>query len=312
MGRVSQWFLLKGNRLAVAGGVSVIVFFLMVGLVEADVILVGPGSKVPTVFGSGITAGVFTLVTVTLSVNQLILSRVFGTVSGLTDRLDGALDFRRSVADIVDQPGIPNDPAAFLSLLGESLHERVETLDANTEDDSGLRDDFDPYVSDMFEYADTLGSIESEQDTLEIVSVVLNPMYAQNMAETERLRQQYANRLSETAETELDAILDLLKSIAVVRQFLKTVAIQQNLARLSQTLAYFGFPALLVAYSTTLLYSSRVGVAVPAQYLPWVVSLAIAVVTFPLAILLVYILRIATITRFTISVGPFVPVEEKA
>lgn len=60
------WFLFKGDRLAITGGVVGSVFLLTVTFIHPDIIAVGPSSSMPTVF-SGLIAGLLTLITVTLS-----------------------------------------------------------------------------------------------------------------------------------------------------------------------------------------------------------------------------------------------------
>ena len=105
--------------------------------------------------------------------------------------------------------------------------------------------------------------------------------------------------------------MDLLETVAVTRQFFKTLSLQQDLARLSRLVAYSGFVALVVSIAMALIYRPD-SVTVPAQHLPLVFSLAIGVILAPLAVFLAYVLRSAPIARHTISVGPFVPPEERA
>jgi hypothetical protein len=125
------------------------------------------------------------------------------------------------------------------------------------------------------------------------------------------LQDEYAPELSEEAQTELEALLELMKSVAVFRQFLKTLAIQQDLARLSRLVAYTGVLALATVFVCTNLYTSSSNATLSVGVLRPLVSLGLGVATLPLALLVSYVLRIATISRYTVSVGSFVPPEER-
>ena len=46
---------------------------------------------------------------------------------------------------------------------------------------------------------------------------------------------------------------------------------------------------------------------VGSQYLPVLVTFGIALMTAPITVLSSYMLRIATIVEYTVSVGPFLP-----
>ncbi|MFC6988795.1 hypothetical protein ACFQJD_08845 [Haloplanus sp. GCM10025708] len=52
-------------------------------------------------------------------------------------------------------------------------------------------------------------------------------------------------------------------------------------------------------------------VTVPEPYLPLAFSLGLGIVVTPLAVCIAYMFRAATIARHTVSVGPFVPPEER-
>ncbi len=93
-GRAIHWFVLSGNRHIVAAGFTLLVVAATFALVTADLLAIGPSSNAATLLASGIASGTLTLVTVALSINQLILSRVFGSPNGLSDRLQGTRELR--------------------------------------------------------------------------------------------------------------------------------------------------------------------------------------------------------------------------
>ncbi len=85
----------------------------------------------------------------------------------------------------------------------------------------------------------------------------------------------------------------------------------KHLAQLSRMLAYIGGPVLLGTFVVTTMYTTLPSTTVAQPVLAEIISLGIAVVFIPLSILLSYILRAASIARYTVSVGPFIPPEEQ-
>lgn len=311
--RALRWFVLGGNRIAVSLAVVTVVVLVTAGLIDAGLVAIGPDGTAATAFASGLVSATVTLVTVALSINQLVLSRVFGSPNELTDRLAGTRDLRRRVRNRAGEPSVPNDPAAFLELIAETLHERATRLGSAIED-SGWNPpaEVENYVDGIAEYGRSItGKVERGTSIVDVLSVVLGTEYAWNMTATEHLRNEYDGRLPEAAQAELDAIDDLLEAIAVTRQFFKTLSLQQDFARLSRIVAYTGFVALGVSLALALVYRTN-SVTVPARYLPIVFSLGIGAIVAPLAAFIAYVLRAATIAYYTVSVGPFVPPAERS
>lgn len=66
---------------------------------------------------------------------------------------------------------------------------------------------------------------------------------------------------------------------------------------------------MIVALLAPLLYKTNPS-AVLAPHLPLVMSASLAVVLAPLVLVLAYMLRLATVFRYTVTVAPFVPPAE--
>lgn len=309
----SDWLFLNGDRRIVAAGI-VVAFAGIVGLfVFLGLVAVGVDSSVSQVFGSGLTAGVVTLVTIALSINQLILSRVFGSPNTLRDRLDGSRVLRERVAELAGEPVSPNDPATFLSLLAVTLSERATSAASILEqDESETPTELTEALRNIAEYGRSIDDhAEAETPVSDVLSVIVGTEYAINMAAVEHLQNAYAGSIPAEAEVELRVLEDLLESIAVVRQFFKTLVLQQDFAVLSRQLVYSGLIALLGSVSLTLVYRTDT-VTIDPSVLPILVPVVLGVVVTPLGVFAAYILRAATIAHRTISVGPFVPPEERS
>ncbi|RAW44623.1 hypothetical protein DQW50_13405 [Halorubrum sp. 48-1-W] len=306
--RLRAWALIEGSRPVVAGGITLGIVGIVGALIWGGILAVGPDSSVDSLFSSGLTAGVVTLITVSLSINQLVISRVFGTVNSLTDRLDGARELHEDVAALAGRPSSPNDPAAFLSLIARTLCDRADAL--REMGDSG---EWDPpsevtdAVRDIGAYGENIDShLEDNAPVNHVLNVLLGTEYAVNLRAVQHVRNGYAESAPTGVRTEIRAVEELLEAIAVVRQFYKTIALQEDFAELSRMIAYTGLIAFVTTIAVTLVYREGV-VTLPSSMLPVVVTLGLGVVTTPLTLFVSYVLRAATVARRTVSVGPFVP-----
>lgn len=310
--RTTEWILVSGNRTHVAGGIVLGITAVVWGLITAGVLAVGPSGYVANLFASGLTAGVVTLLTIALSINQLVLSRVFGSLDTLKTRLNGSRELRQTVESIADVPSSPNDPAAFLALIATTLTERSENVVGSRSYAS-----WNPpatvttALEEIAAYGESLDTTLGGDTTMNgVLSVVLDPEYAINITAVQHLQTEYAASMPPDVMTELTAIEDLLESVAIVRQFYKTIAIQQDLATLSRLLVYTGVTALVTVICITLMYRTS-STTLPVGLLPVVVSVGIGIIVTPLALFVAYVLRAATVARQTVSVGPFVPPENQ-
>jgi len=310
--RALYWLLLRGNRTAVATVPLVAVVGGLFALIQVGLLTVGPRSAASSAFSSGFIAGTVTLVTIALSITQLILSRVFGSPDDLFDRLDGTRTLRQRVRDHAGDAAVPRDPAEFLGLVAETLTERADRLHAVCEDSGDCPSELDGYAAGIAAYGESVtANVESGTAIVNVLEVILGTEYARNLTATERVRNEYGDSLPEAARAELAAIDDLLEAIAVTRQFFKTLSLQQDFARLSRIVAATGLLALVASVALTLIYRSG-SVTIPAWTLPIVVSVGIGVIVTPLAVFIAYVFRAATIAHRTVSVGPFAPPADRS
>ncbi len=312
---VTRWIFITGNRLGVAAVLSLLFVILAALLIEVGAVYVGPGSNLSTALSSGLLSGLLALITVVLSINQLILSRVFGSAGQLSDQLEGTLEYRRGVEEIAGVDVSPNEPSAFLGLLGETLNRRVEDFRRGVEGtvvDFDAADDVEVYAAAVTEYADHLSTATDLDDTYKVLLITLGTDYANHLDTTRKLQSRYGEDLSGETNEALDDVLELLKAVATMRQLYKTLTLQQELARLSRHLIYTGVPAILVTYFLSQTYTAapELSTAIDPAYLPIVVAVATGVMLLPLALLVVVLLRVATVSLYTISVGTFIPPEE--
>lgn len=172
---VADWVLLNGDRRVVAGALTAVIIGTVGTFIYAGQVAVGPNSSTATVFGSGLVGGVITLLTIALSINQLILARVFDSINTLTDRLKGSRDLRQSVEELARVPSSPNDPAAFLSLIATTLSDRASgllTMSDTTDWDSPA--EVTSTIRDIAAYGDSIDAhLEVNENMTKVLSLVL-------------------------------------------------------------------------------------------------------------------------------------------
>ena len=308
--RFQEWFLIQGGRVAVAASIAVVVLVFMITAYELDVVgFVEPNSV--TRVASGMIAGTFSLVTLVVSVNQLILSQEFTAASKARDRLDGVMEFRQDVAEEASVPASPAAPTRVLELVIEAIrHDAIELSDTVAEhDDEEVRDIVTRYTNSIEQRADRIDETleRTSFGTFTAVSAAINYDEAWQLYVATHLRGEYADSLSDEAAERLEELIGSLKLFNVAREHLKTTYLQRELTRFSQLTIYCGVPSILSAITLGLLYADFTGPSISLLALPYVTIGLILVGLSPLFLLVSYILRTATVTRRTASIGPMIP-----
>ncbi|WP_349770089.1 hypothetical protein [Halobaculum limi] len=308
--RVKLWLLIDADRRLVAVGFLVAVFVLvfLAGILVPDAAtLLADGDPIETAF-QPLLGGIITGVTLVLTLNQLVLSQELGAVGDQRERMEGATGFRRDVADELGRDVMPPEPAAFLRDLVVAAGQRADDVEEALADDENLVDDAQRLVDSVRGNAETVGdSLDDAQfGTFDVVSAALNFNYSWKLYEARRLRADHD--LSDEQDDALSALADVLELFGPAREHFKTLYFQWELVDLSRSVLWAAVPSLAVAVGSVLYLSALVpGAPATGLYLagPFVVSAALAVALLPFAILLSYVLRIATVTKRTLSIGPF-------
>jgi len=313
-GRATLWLLLDADRRLVTGVVLSLVFL---GVVAAGTLLPGAaealsgGDSVDTLFQALLTATI-TGVTLVLTLNQLVLSQELGAVGDQRERMDGAMEFREDAAGILGEPVAPAEPAAFLGALVETASERATAL--NEAVDGAVDEDLVRATDELTEaVVGNAGRTTAELDggrfgAFEVIGAVLDFNYSWKLFAARRLRERHGDALNETATAALDELIEALRLFGPAREHFKTLYFQWELIDLSRRMLASAVPALLVAAGMVAFFDAEryagsvLGVEVAVVW----VAAAVAASLVPFALLLAYILRIATVTRRTLSVGPFI------
>lgn len=308
-----EWLFLSGDRTTVALAIGAFMT-LVVGLALAAFQPELDGQRMRWLL-NGIVNGLLSLVTVILTINQLILSRQFGSPQDQYDSLAERINFREDVEDLVGGVIAPSQPAGFLAVLFRALRGRARTF-GRMVDEGDHGDRFDSVTGNYVETItgnteQVLTTLETQSFEMEGVVQVLNYDDSWQFYATRRFQKVYAEALSDAEEEALADIFELQKQIDAARQYFETMYIQRELFQLSRQVVYVGVVAILTAGLTIMVYRNQWDptLGYPARIL--LMSVVIGVSLSPVALLFSYALRLATVTRRTVVLGPFTPREEK-
>ena len=301
--RTKLWLYLEADRRLVVAGLVGVVFLvlLVVGLLLPDAATkLRSGDAVGTLFQGFLTATI-TGVTLVLTLNQLVLSQELGAVGDQRERMAGALEFRDDAADLLDVPVGPARPSQFLRALVGTAGRHAAALRDAVDDDDAVTELTGSLIDNADRVADDLDGAQFGE--FDVLSAALNFNYSWKIFAAKRIRE--TGDLDEEAEEALDALVDTLELFGPAREHFKTLYFQWELINLSRGILAAALPALLVAVGMIAFFDPATPLSLSIGLVP-IVALTSTVSVLPFLVLLAYVLRIATVTKHTLSIGPFI------
>lgn len=312
--RSTLWFLMEGDRWLVTGILLALVFLILVG-----VGYLFPGAKkaiqisnsVNYLFQAFITATI-TGVTLVVTLSQLVLSQELGAVKEQRERMEGAMQFRQDVADVIQAQVSPSRPAQFLRALvqvsGERAKKLKKSVDENTDED--LKKEINVFTDSLIQNADQVskGLDGARFGEFDVISSALNFNYSWKIFTARRIHKQYSELLNQEGEEALQKLIEVLRLFGPTREHFKTLFFQSDLIDLSRRILLAAIPALLVSVYMVIFFSLDYYSAILSNSgtLVLVIGAATTISLLPFFILMTYILRITTIAKHTLSIGPFI------
>ncbi|WP_225741340.1 hypothetical protein [Halorussus halophilus] len=298
---------MTGNRTRVAGALLLAIFGVLVGLAFVGLVPRVPSTPMYFLF-SAIIGGNLTLITVVLSINQLVLSRELGAPGDLNRRIREAVKYRDQVADTTNSTPIPYSPADFLLHLHETLTDQAIALRESTSPDHDER------LNDRV--ADLVGSLTSDAenvtrtldttavDIFAVIEATLGTNHAEQLYEITAIEAEF-DQLTDEQRRLLEQLHEQLLHIDTARKYYRTIYVEKELSLLSRVLLYVGVPAEVLSAILLAIYGA-IGSGPPAP--DWLLPLALVTTTFgfaPLAILFAYVLRLSWVAQLNTSIAPF-------
>ncbi|MGK2229871.1 MAG: hypothetical protein ACI9QA_000018, partial [Methanobacteriota archaeon] len=238
----------------------------------------------------------------------LVLSQELGSVSDQRERMEGALEFRSDTADTLDVTVSPAKPSKFLRALVQESGSSAKSLLDSVGDDGEIADDVENLTAGLVENAERVsqGLDGAQFGEFDVVSSALNFNYSGKIFAAQRIREQYGDRLGEDSVEEIERLVKLLKTFGLAREHFKTLYFQWSLINLSRRILVAAVPALVVSAVMVLFFDATAYTHIGNDTLVLLIVSAVTVAVSPFMILLAYVLRIATVTKHTLSIGPFV------
>ncbi|WP_096395628.1 hypothetical protein [Halorubrum trapanicum] len=319
--RVKLWLLLRADRLVVAGVLTAAVFVafvaVAVGLSPSLAEKVGSSDPIETLFASMITA-IVTGATLVVTIGQLVLTQENGPLGDQQERMNDTLAVRESVADLTGTPA-PTDPAAFLDAVLGAAAERARGLrdsvsdqegDGDGSDRAALREEVDDLAAEVTGNADAVrGQLDgAEFGSFDVVFAALNFDYGPKIGRIERLAADHDDELTDDERSTLGELKEALSLFGPAREHVKTLYFQWALIDLSRLILYAAVPALVVAgLALTAVDAGTVpGSTLGVDHVTLVVGGAFAVTLLPFSLFVSYLLRVLTLAKRTLAIGPLV------
>jgi hypothetical protein len=314
--KISLYILLNVNRRLLAFGlaISMFVVFVILGAYAVPPFRLYMIRDAPTryVFQAYVGA-LITGVTLVVTISLVVLSQEFGPLGEQRERMNGSMGFRANVEDIfgASSPPEPND---FLRALVENTSEKTEALEDAVEDNEDENDESTDAIARLAEDIHDNASVVSDQledrafGEYTVVKAALDYNYSWKIYQARRIQHQYQEEMDRETVRKLIDLIDILGFYGPAREHIKTLYFQWQLVDLSRGMLYLSVPALAItsALAMYLAPTSFPGIFLGIDNLVWIVSAGMTIGALPFLFLVSFILRLVTITKRTLAIGPFI------
>ena len=312
--RLKLWLLLRADRLLVAVVLVVavfLVFILVVVLLSPPFVRqLATASPIEWIFSTMVSV-IVTGTTLVVTIGQLVISQENGPLGDQRKRMSNTMDVRESTERLIGSPS-PADPSAFLRELVGATADRARALDESVArgGDADLRREVDEFTESVVTNAD---EVRDQLDgarfgTFDVLFAALNFNYSWKVFQVERIADEYGGSLDDGDRSRLRELKTALSLFGPVREHVKTLYFQWALIDLSRQILYASIPAVIVAavmiavVDTGTVPGSTLGI----DHVVLVVGAAFAVTLLPFLLLVSYLLRILTVAKRTLAIGPLI------
>ena len=310
--RIRLKILLNVNRLMLTGALNVGMFVCFVLLGASAPFRQYMVNMGPTRYMfQALVGALITGVTLVVTISQLVLSQEIGPIGSQRERMSESMSFRSDVEEIFGSIS-PPEPEAFLQALIDNSRENAETFRQTVANhsNSDLEDDADQFVTHLSGHADeVVEKLEGRSfGEYAIVEAVLDYNYDEKIYRARRLRDKYGDDLSEEQRRALIQLINVLSFFGPAREYIKNMYFQWELVDLSRYIIYTTIPALAVTGVLAIYLSPTMfpGTTLGIDNLVWVTSFGVTVGFTPFLLLSTFILRLVTIAKRTLAIGPFI------
>ncbi len=313
-GNIGAGVLLRMNRWVLTGAILTATFAVLVGFSQLGLTplrtIVDDQDGLHFLFSAFIGA-IITGTSIVVTINQLVLSQELGAVGDQRERMEASMTFRQDIESETQQGASPPEPAAFLYELVDGIERRAielrETVaDGGSEGEVAITE----YVDDLVENAQSVkGNLENAQfGSFDVIQAALQFNYSRKIYDARQIRSDYTDSLSSETTEAIDGTIELLRLFAPAREHFKTLYFQWELINLSRALMYFAIPA-LTTMGLLIMYidgNALPGTTFGVDNLVWLTSAGFVIGLSPFVVFIAYVLRIVTVAKQTLAMGPFI------
>ncbi|WP_049900253.1 hypothetical protein [Halococcus agarilyticus] len=312
--RLKLWAVLGANRLVVTAllAIGVFVTFVLAGtLVYPPFASVATSADTIETMFSTMLGAIITGTTLVVTISQLVISQENGPLGEQHARMSDTMDFREYTKELIGQP-TPADPSAFLRAIVNATERRAKALRGSIaeSDNDQLRAEVDEFTDSVTGNAN---EVRDELDgatfgSFDVLFAALNYNYGWKIFQVERMADDHADSLTDEDSALFEELKTTLSMFGPAREHIKTLYFEWALINLSQLILYVSVPALVVAGSTLAFVggSSFTGSLFGISNILLVVAGAFTVSLLPFLLLLTYIIRVATVAKRTLAIGPLI------
>ncbi|WP_330632769.1 hypothetical protein [Halocatena halophila] len=313
-GRGRLWLSLSGNRLLVTLALLVVIFLgvLLVSLLYGGALAsaIGTGDTIETLF-STLIGGIITGTTLVVTISQLVISQELGALGDQLSRINNAMEFRKKTAKRLGNAP-PTTVSANCRLLLEGIESDARELDAAVSEttDRSLATEVNDFTNEVTDHAtmiqDDLENVEF--GTSSVVASLLNFNYATKLQSLEQLEYDHTEELDQQAMKSVEQLRTGLTRYGAFREHIKTLYFQWELMTLSRLILYVAIVSLCIVGGSLLFVGTDTvtGSVAGIETLLLVTGAVFTVGVSPFVLFIAYTLRIVTMTRRTLAIGPLV------
>lgn len=298
--QLKKWIFLSGDRYYIASGILV----LMMGVVLIpNFTRFAIRNTTPlTYMASALITGNITLITVVVAINQLILSQELESPGSIRDEIEQTAEYQQTA---LNQQVTQTNPSNFLQQLLQQTRQHAQSLQEFLPESSDeVSDQLLTKLPDQCK--ESSDQLESAPDTLSNVIVpILGVNYSDYIQNCHQLQAQYDEKNHGELHTILDQLTSDLQNLDVARQYVTTAFMKEELATLSRSLLYIGMFSIPTAVALLFQLTTYPEPVPPMPILFTIAALTALFGLIPIALLIAFILRVATVAHYLASITPF-------
>jgi hypothetical protein len=307
LSKLREWLVIEESREKVTAALAAAFFIsiLSSGIFDLTPLrqIMTTSDPVETLFYGYLTS-LITGVTLVVTINQLVLSQELGPLGDQKSRMEGSLNVRKDAEQLFDEVS-SEKPSEFMKQILGTAYQKASEFHSTT-GDTQIGSDIAEIAKESEKAANKIENTQFGE--FDLVNAALDYDYSQKLYTVRSAKKENRDELKDRQVELLNELEHTIGLFGPAREHLKTLYFQWELINLSRRIIYVAIPAILVT-SAIVLYldaESFPGLFLGIDNIIWVTSLAATIAVTPFLILTSYILRIGTIAKRTLAIGPFI------